>query len=316
MPISDAPSLLDLIPRIAVVERRALFLSKVQAPPSPSATLIPVTPPESPAVFHYSLPSPGLESPLEVFEALTLGHVTTSTCQPWVEQVDFRIAGDEYRKVLSRRAPATATKRKILPSLEQITARLSTSGHVAVPVQEGPARPSMRLPSFLTPARTEQPQAKASKPEPQQPGTRARAALLAGVGRLRFPSKETAEAPKVEIAQPTPCLPPVSPKSPIAPRLQITTTVVPRTASASPIELTEHNLMAFTAGSRERTAHNMLTRLRRRTLPPQIAVPVPGEIDMEDEVERKSRRHSAPPELPQRHRIGFSHPILELPGAF
>lgn len=298
------------------MERRALFLSKVQAPPSPSATLIPVTPPESPAVFHYSLPSPGLESPLEVFEALTLGRLNTSTCQPWVEQVDFRLPGDGRRKVLPRSTSATSTKRKILPSLEQITARLSTNGHVATPVQEVTARPSMRLPSFLARARAEQPEARAPKPESQQPGTRARAALLAGVGRLRFPSKEPAEAPKAEIAQPTPSLPPVSPKSPIAPRLQITTTVVPRTASASPIELTESNLMAFTASSRERTAHNMLMRLRRRTLPPQIVVPAPGEIDTEDEVERKSRRHSAPPELPQRNRIGFSHPILELPGAF
>ncbi|KAI1797729.1 hypothetical protein LXA43DRAFT_262670 [Ganoderma leucocontextum] len=298
------------------MERRALFLSKVQAPPSPSATFIPVTPPESPAVFHYSLPSPGLESPLEVFEALTLGRLTTSTCQPWVEQVDFRLAGDGYRKILPRPAPATVIKRKILPSLDQITARLSTNGHVATPVQKGTARPSMRLPSFLTPARVGQPEAKAPKVETQQPGTRARAPLLAAVGRLRFPTKETAEAPKVEIAQPTPCLPPASPQSPIAPRLQITTTVVPRTASSSPIDLTESNLMAFTAGSRERTARNMLTRLRRRTLPPQIAVPAPGEFDMEEEVERKSRRHSAPPELPRRNRIGFTHPILELPGAF
>lgn len=40
----------------ALVERRALFLSKVQAPPSPRATLLPKTPPESPAIFHYSLP--------------------------------------------------------------------------------------------------------------------------------------------------------------------------------------------------------------------------------------------------------------------
>lgn len=301
--------------RPASVERRALFLSKVQAPPSPSATLIPVTPPESPAVFHYSLPSPGLESPLGVFEALSHGHAIAPSCEPWVEQVDFRLPGDVHSKAPLKSAPAfLATKRKVLPSLDQITARLSTNGHVAAPAHEGSARPPMRLPSFLrTSARAEQP---APQKPAQVPASRPRPTLPNGVGRLRFPTREAPEAPKVEIAQPTPCLPPVSPRSPLAPRLEIRTTVVPRTQSSSPVELTESNLLAFTACTRERTAHNMLTRLRRRTLPSQIAVPAPGEIDQEDEVERKSRRHSAPPELPQRERIGFSHPVLELPGAF
>ncbi|KAI0757157.1 hypothetical protein C8Q80DRAFT_1215863 [Daedaleopsis nitida] len=276
------------------MERRALFLSKVQAPPSPSATLIPVTPPQSPAVFHYSLPSPGLKSPLEVFEALSLGGALTPDCKPWVEQVDFRIPGDVHSKAPLKSASAViAMKRKTLPSLDQITARLSSNGHVAAPAHEGSARPSMRLPSFLrTSVRAEQPAPQ--KKETEQPGTRPRPAL----------------------PNASPCLPPVSPRSPITPRLEIRTTVVPRTQSASPVELTESNLLAFTACTRERTARNMLSRLRRRTLPPQIAVPARGEIDQEDEAERKSRRHSAPPELPQRERIGFSHSVLELPGAF
>jgi hypothetical protein len=51
-------------------ERRALFLSKLHAPPSPTATTTPETPPESPLVFHYTLPSPCLTSPLAVFEAV------------------------------------------------------------------------------------------------------------------------------------------------------------------------------------------------------------------------------------------------------
>ncbi|EIW64823.1 uncharacterized protein TRAVEDRAFT_159495 [Trametes versicolor FP-101664 SS1] len=292
------------------VERRALFLSKVQAPPSPSATFTPVTPPESPAVFHYSLPSPGLESPLEVFEALQLGRPVTPSCQPWVEQVDFRLPGDVHPKAPLRSAPVhLSIKRKALPSLDQITARLSSNGHVAA--HEAPSRPSMRLPSFLrTPARVEQPTIRIT-PEPK-----ARPTLPSAVGRLRFPTRAAPEAaPAVKIAQPTPCLPPVSPRSPLAPKLQVTTTVVPRTTSASPIELTESNLLAFTA-SRERTANNMLSRLRRRTLPPQIAVPAPGAIDREDDAERKARRHSAPPELPQRARIDFAHPVLAMPGAF
>ncbi|KAH9857928.1 hypothetical protein C2E23DRAFT_864941 [Lenzites betulinus] len=292
------------------VERRALFLSKVQAPPSPSATFTPVTPPESPAVFHYSLPSPGLESPLEMFEAMQLGMPVAFSCQPWVEQVDFRLPGDMHSKAVPLKSAPVLSKRKALPSLDQITARLSSNGHVAGPTHEAPSRSSMRLPSFLrTASRPEQPVLQAS------PAPKSRPALPTAVGRLRFPTRAAPEAAPIKIAQPQPCLPPASPRSPLAPKLQVTTTVVPRTTSSSPVELTESNLLAFTA-SRERTANDMLTRLRRRTLPPQIAVPRPGEVDRDDEAERKSRRHSAPPELPQRDRLGFSHPILAVPGAF
>ncbi|KAI0778027.1 hypothetical protein BD413DRAFT_489646 [Trametes elegans] len=297
------------------VERRALFLSKVQAPPSPTATFTPVTPPESPALFHYTLPSPGLASPLELFEALQFGKTVAPNCNPWVEQVDFRLPGDVHPKAPLKTAPIFSSniKRKPLPSLDQITARLSSNGYVAAPPREAPARPSMRLPSFLrTPPRVEQP---TTPREPQPAAPKARPALPSVVGRLRFPTRAAPEAPAVQIAQPTPCLPPASPRSPCTPKLEVTTLVVPRTTSSSPVELTESNLRAFNA-SRERTARHMLTRLRRRTLPPQIAVPAPGEVDREDEAERKSRRHSAPPELPRRNRVGFSHPVLDLPGAF
>ncbi|CDO72385.1 hypothetical protein BN946_scf184977.g84 [Trametes cinnabarina] len=309
------------------MERRALFLSKVQAPPSPSATFTPVTPPESPAVFHYSLPSPGLASPLEMFEALQLGKLPVEVpCQPWVEQVDFRLPEDVSRNAPTKSAPAASPhKRKPqpLPSLDQITARLSLNGHVAAPAQEPPVRTSKRLPSFLRTARTGGQPSTPPAPEIKIAPPMTRPALPSVVGRLRFPARVASEPepdfevkrPPMVIAQPSPCLPPASPRSPLAPKLQVTTTVVPRTASSSPVELTESNLLAFTA-SRERTAHQMLTRLRRRTLPPQIGVPAPGEIDREDEAERKSRRHSAPPELPQRERAGFSHPVLQLPGAF
>ena len=300
-------------------------MSKVQAPPSPSATLIPVTPPESPAVFHYSLPSPGLESPLGVFEALSLGISAAPNCEPWVEQVDFRLPGDTSPKAPPKPAPiacpALSAKRKALPSLDQITARLSSNGHVAAPARASPARPSMRLPSFLrSPARADAPKIVVDAPPPPSP--KARPALPAGVGRLRFPTREAAfeahapvPAPTMKIAQPVP-RPPASPQSPLAPRLQVTTTVVPRTQSLSPIELSESNLLAFTA-ARECTARQMLTRLRRRTLPPPLALSAPGVGEDEDaEAERKSRRHSAPPELPRRERSGFRHPVLELPGAF
>ena len=121
-----------------VVERRALFLSKVNAPPSPTATGLPKTPPESPSIFHYSLPSPGLVSPLALFESLQQDETTGSpqfpSVQPWVEQV-------EYRRLM------VANSR--IPSLEQITAHLSTQGHPAASKEE---RPPIPLPTFLRPS--------------------------------------------------------------------------------------------------------------------------------------------------------------------
>jgi hypothetical protein len=126
-----------------LVERRALFLSKVHAPPSPTATGLPTTPPESPAIFHYSLPSPGLDSPLTVFESLQQtdpsGPVQHPSVQPWVEQVQYR-------------QPKSASAR--LPSLEQITAHLSSHGHPATARDEY-HRPPIPLPTFLrSPSRT------------------------------------------------------------------------------------------------------------------------------------------------------------------
>jgi len=88
-------------------DRRALFLSKVQEPPSPAATETPKTPPESPSVFHFSLPSPGLVSPLALFETLDKDR------NEWVEQVDFRS---------TKSAPTKKTR--AFPSLDEISARL------------------------------------------------------------------------------------------------------------------------------------------------------------------------------------------------
>ena len=143
--------------------------------------------------------------------------------------------------------------------------------------------------------------------EPTAPAPAPRRALPAAVGRLHFPVRE----PAVEIHSPTPRLPP-SPTLAQAPKLQITTTVVPCTSSHSPTDFTESNLRALAECSRERTANNMLARLRRRTLTPSETF-ARGHVDEE---EGKLRRRSAPPELPLRERVGFSAPKLNLPGAF
>ncbi|CCM00889.1 uncharacterized protein FIBRA_02935 [Fibroporia radiculosa] len=302
------------------VERRALFLSKVQAPPSPTATLTPKTPPESPAIFHYTLPSPGLESPIEVFESLAQGKGSAPMRKPWVEQVDFRIPG-QHTYVPSLRTAPVVSKRKPLPSLDQITARLSS--HVSGAGQNNRAQSRPRLPAFLQLGGRSSSGTAAAQPvqEVTSPAIRsARPAPPTPVGRLQFPirSVSPAESPKVAACEPEPCLPP-SPTLASPPKLQITTTVVPRTSSVSPTELSESNLLAFNSGpgSREVSARQMLTRLKRRTLPPVPAHSESASPSAEnEEQERKMRRRSAPPELPERKRSGFSHPILELPGAF
>ncbi|KAJ3551370.1 hypothetical protein NM688_g4739 [Phlebia brevispora] len=114
---------------------------------------------------------------------------------------------------------------------------------------------------------------------------------------------------------PSPRLPP-SPPSPLQ-KLQITTTVVPRTSSKSPVAITESNLRAFNV-VRERKAQDMLKCLRRRTLHPGALEGLTRLHDFgkDGEEGRKLRRHSAPPELVLRDREGFATPKLDLPGAF
>ncbi|KAG6831271.1 hypothetical protein H0H92_011781 [Tricholoma furcatifolium] len=95
---------------------------QVLAPPSPTATLTPKTPPDSPAIFHYSLPSPGLESPLALFESLSADSDSPLPYgrEPRIEKVDFRVP--EYTK-----AKEPTPRGRSLPSLDQITARLTSN---------------------------------------------------------------------------------------------------------------------------------------------------------------------------------------------
>jgi len=276
------------------VERRALFLSKVLAPPSPTATLTPKTPPESPAIFHYSLPSPGLVSPLALFESLEDPSRGPSdmTRESWVEQVDFRLP----LRAKEKEKPGNQTPFvKTLPSLDQISARLSSQGHVPTPPAsaEGPIAHRTRLPPFLAKRLTTTTNA------PERPR------LYIGVGRLQIPVRP----PKPKEAANTSFPPPKEPMS-LLPKLQITTTLVPRTTKTSPIELSESNVQAL--DSRERRARTMVSTLRRRTIPSDLGIT--GHET--DERKAKWKRHSAPAELTSDQRSGFEHPVLALPGGF
>lgn len=134
-------------------ERRALFLSKVLAPPSPTATLTPVTPPDSPCIFHFSLPSPGLKSPLSIFDSPTVDE-DVLTREPWIEEVDFR---RELGVPHKAKAKEPSVRARPLPSLDQISARLGSQG-VVRPQFPSPVARTKRLPAFLTPIHAEAPE--------------------------------------------------------------------------------------------------------------------------------------------------------------
>jgi hypothetical protein len=281
------------------IERRALFLSKVLAPPSPTATLMPKTPPDSPAIFNYTLPSPGLVSPLALFESLNENPAYGPLCrirEPWVEQVDFRLPADlrkakaKAERTLKPKPTTHANPAKPIPSLDQISARLSSHGHVRTPSAEAAERKA-RLPAFLAQSR--------------QPAPR----LTIGVGRLQLPVRSTTP----DKADNLPHMPPRSPCYPLSPNLQVTTLVVPPTSTISPTELSESNLLIL--NSRERRAKDMLSTLRKRTRPSENGL-VSDCLTHDDTLDRKWKRRSAPAELGPRARSGFEHPVLAMPGGF
>ncbi|KAJ3827006.1 hypothetical protein EV361DRAFT_842698 [Lentinula raphanica] len=278
------------------VERRALFLSKVLAPPSPTAVSQPVTPPDSPALFHFRFPSPGLVSPLALFESLNEDSPTgplSYPIDPWVEQVDYRLP--HQKAAASNKIKATKyTNHKKLPSLEEITARLGPN-HVRISSSESNGR-TTRLPGFL---------AQRQGPAP----TSERPRLSLGVGRLQAPIR----APQPSKAEQVAVLPPPkSPSSPLTPKLQVTTILVPRSSSLSPTELNESNLNALQ--SRERKSKDMLSTLRRRVIPSDSGAV--QDSDQQPLVDRRWKRHSAPADIAPRPRAGFEHPVLSMKGAF
>lgn len=283
---------------------------------------MPKTPPDSPAVFHYTLPSPGLVSPLALFDALGLDDpdaINKISLKPWVEQVDYRLAKEPEQPVtpvvvVTPADNATCTpetrghkRGRSIPSLEQITERFSNTQPAAssTPVTN-PARASTRLPAFLAQRTRETPG--------RQP-----------LRTIQLPPQRT-PPPVCKALPPVPNLPQRSDSLPENRHaLQVTTTIVPRSSSKpSPIKLTAENLDAL--NSRERTARDMLSAIGRRTAVrgpalraralSQLASNMLARAVSNDEEERKQRRNSAPAELPAKCRIGFVHPVLAMPGGF
>jgi len=240
-------------------------------------------------------------SPLALFESLNydpaLGPYQGR--EPWVEQVDFRLPDDrtKIKNAKPRVSNASARMTKSghpIPSLDQISAHLTSQRHVRSGRGEMGGREE-RLPAFLAQLR------RPSPPSPERPR------LPIGVGRLQMPVR----APKPCKPDHLHILPPRSPCSPLSPNLEVTTTVVPRSASLSPTELSEINLLAL--NSRERKAQDMLSALRRRTVLSDNGL---NGHDAEEVEDRRWRRHSAPADMMSKPRTGFEHPILSEPGAF
>jgi hypothetical protein len=305
------------------VERRALFLSKLQAPPSPSAVSLPKTPPDSPAIFHYTLPSPGLNSPLALFDALshnTLASIGLQSVEPWVEQVDFRLLEDNESTPSSRSVvPAMRTEHsklgKSMPSLDQISAHLSSHRSIApVPHSVSHSEKSpLRLPAFLLSPSAES--SRASVPTDAVVGGLSKpiSRLPIGVGRLQMPGRLLpASSPQPSSATfPSRCIPTsANSDATVTRELQITTTIVPRLVTLSPTNLSEHNVCLL--ASRVRTAKDMLSTLKRRTHPSDEG----PRGHCRDEEDRKERRRSSPAEMESTERSGFTHPVLSIPGGF
>jgi hypothetical protein len=331
-----------------LVVRRAQFLNKLAAPPSPSATDLPATPPDSPAIFHFTLPSPGLESPLELFENL-LDHPELCENTARVEQVDFRLLhqkledGDHHH----HSAAFTNNCASLLPSLDQISQRLNkvptSVGTYPSPPPEQGSKGNCRLPPFLR-SRTPSPTPEVTRPFDDQTPKRSRPVPA------RLALRNMTRPAHVVIRTPTPIAAfpqfPLSPTSPRRINLQVRTAVYPpsRTRS-SPTEFTEVNIAQFgseqsgivskptvsiaTTGvdqhipaRRAQVTKDMFNKLSRRKpgLLNTAACGIRAQDDISllraEEIEDRTRRRiSAPAEMTTAQR-GPRHPVLAKPGGF
>jgi len=266
-------------------DRRALFLAKLQAPSSPTAMTTPKkTPPESPGISPYSLSSPGLESPLSLFDSWSGNH-PDDVPHTWVEHVDFD-ERSKFKPLLNRSSTKPA---RGLPSLDQISARFSRPAKLddvkmtcdALTTENSP-RPSV------------------------------------GIGRLRMPLRTPLRTQVILQSdnQPKKYTPSKPLPSPLSLEPCTPTFVIPRPPSSAPAQLTESNLNSL--NFRDQKASNMLFTLRKRRLSSEFNSTGQETAIDSDEGDAKLRwRRSAPADMtPLRARFGFEHPVLASPGGF
>jgi len=267
-------------------DRRALFLSKFQAPPSPTATTTPKeTPPETPGIFPYPLSSPGLESSLSLFDSWSGNH-PDDVPHAWVEHADF----DERSKSKSLLNRSSTKPARGLPSLDQISARFSRPAKLddVKMTYDALATEDLPRPSI-------------------------------GIGRLRMPLRTPLRTQVIPHSDNHPKK--YTPSKPLPPPLSLEpcaqTFVIPRSSSSSPAQIAAFNLNSL--NSRDQKASNMLFTLRKRRQSSEFNSTAGQEtaIDSEEGDAKLRWRRSAPADMtPLRARFGFEHPVLASPGGF
>ncbi|KAG1755082.1 uncharacterized protein EDB91DRAFT_1233875 [Suillus paluster] len=267
------------------LERRALFLSRIQEPPSSTAVPTPKIPVEFSAVNHCTLPPGGLESPLAFFNSLAGGlngqtGKDLARRRTWFEQVDCRLP-------ISKPKTDLKLGSRKLPSLEDIIARvrpvLPPPSMANDPIFATP-RPSMFLRSGKNASSTRS----VSDTNPH-----------INIGRLHMPVRRRQSSDSLPDM-----LLNVTPRSPCCPNIEITTTAPPRTRSNAKYAFTEYNVHAL---GRANTAREMMTTIKRRTSPPPL--------DLADN-QLRPKRHSAPAEMQLRERSGFEASKLVIAWGF
>jgi hypothetical protein len=224
----------------------------------------------------------------------------------WIEEVDFRLLDSVRSKQLPKVHTAGDKRRNNPPSLDEITARLRSHGHVATPAESEHTRSSTRrLPAFLL---SESRHLGSSEKEivADPVPVRRRPAPLLLATQVKAAIQPQAPIPSHKITS-------ERSRNPFNP---LTLAPLPQDASVdntprSSAEISEANLIEFNA--RARKSQNMLSAIRRRTVIPASAGLEHREQEVED---RKARRNSAPAEPSPRVRSGLEHPVLLMPGGF
>lgn len=311
---------------------------------------MPKTPPDSPAEFHYSLPSPGLASPLALFGALAADDSARAKRVVRVERVDFRaiaaakpkveveldIEGKDSKETRSTQheatpaferpsitvSPAPATRRtrpgharqRSIPSLEQITERYAqTPAPAPAVVSQEPAPVQAPVPSGSRLPAFLVARRQTPSPPPAETATSVATPVAAEKTRPRLARMGRIPTPPSE----APSAVPIAASIPF-PSTPTSTTTQPQPQPPSPCPR---------ARSRTSTARDMLCAVRRRTVLYGFPAPVsPREWAMlkpcgggaqDGRFAVNPKRISAPAELGvRRPRTGFAHPVLALPGGF
>jgi hypothetical protein len=240
-------------------------------------------------------------SPLAAFDPEDPARIPSR--EPWIERVDFRLLDAPKAKPANKisyvRASNDLGRNKPLPSLDEITARLSSQ--IRLNPTPNPTIRSQRLPAFLkSETRSTTPPSVVQEPVTIIDAPKSRPSL--DVGRLRMPLR----------ASSLPDLQPSKPDHKATPLINI-----PAISITSPNEVPTSNIAnRVPLDSRARKSKDMLTTLRRRTMTAPCSFDVTLSSQEQHDQERLKRRISAPAELRSSGRSSFNHPVLSMPGGF